>query len=104
MRPPRRPHHDLHTLVQRDQRLHQPLQRDVLQPVAPHLRDLGLGHAGEVGGLDLGQATLIDEVIQLHRQQRLGREVLGIVKAEISQHVVGALGPVLAWHYLLLLA
>ncbi|KAG1313119.1 hypothetical protein G6F63_016230 [Rhizopus arrhizus] len=57
-------HADLYMLVQRDQRLHQPLQRDVQQLVAPDLRHLGLGHAGQRGNFGLIQAALVDQIIE----------------------------------------
>lgn len=71
-------------------RAQQPLQRDVLQLVAADLGDLGLGHAGQGGNLGLGELALVDQIVELDGELRLGGQIGGVVKAEVMQNIQGA--------------
>ena len=91
-------------MVERHQCLHQPFKRNVLQLVAPHLGHLGLRHAGDVRSFGLTETALVDQFIELDRQDGLCRQLFRILEPEVGQHVVGALRMVFARHHDLPLA
>ena len=76
-----RPDDDLNSLVERNQGLHQAIERHVLKLVASHLRYLELRHPGDRDKFGLANAAHLDQVVQLHCGQDLGRQFPAFVGA-----------------------
>src|ERR1017187_5300905 len=81
---------DLHILIERHEKAQQALNGKLPELTAQHLGYVGLADAQQIGRLDLFQATLFHERVDLEYKLRLDEMLFRIRRAEILEHVPAA--------------
>ena len=84
-------HCDLDVLAKVGQKLHEALDRKHPRPVAQQRGDVRLLDAKDAASLGLGEATRFDDLVDLQRQTRLQKFLLGMGQIEIGKHVAAPL-------------
>ena len=87
-----RPDHDLHVLIERDEKLHQAFNRELVKAVVSQGGDFGLRYAEQGANLALFQLARLEQIIHGQRQAGLGLQLSGIGKAQIGEDVGGSAG------------
>src|ERR1700728_2327484 len=78
---------NLNVLIERNEETQQALYGKLPELPAQHLGDIGLPDAEKLGGLDLFEAALLQEGVDLEDQLRLDQMLRGIWYAKILEHV-----------------
>ena len=86
--------HDLNVLIESSQKLHQTLDRKLIQPVVLQRRDLRLRHVQQAGDLPLFQLARLQQFVDCQGQTRFGLTFGCVRIAKILEHVVRAPGDV----------
>ena len=81
---------DVHVLIEGDEETQKALHGELAEVAAQHLRDIGLADAEEGSGLDLFQAALFHDRIDLEDQLCLDQVLFGVGQAEVFKYVAAA--------------
>jgi hypothetical protein len=84
------PYDNLHILIERHEKTQKPFDRELPKLPAQHLGYVGLADAKKIGRLDLFQATIFHDGVDLEHQLRLDEMLLGIWNADIFEHISAA--------------
>lgn len=89
---PRLADSDFHILTECSEEFHQAADGKIAGTIAHEQRDLGLLYAQDFGDLDLGQATVFEDRIDLQGELGFEELLFGIEETEIGEDVSGAFG------------
>src|ERR1051326_7865233 len=87
---PMRLNDDFDILIQRDQEPKQALDRELPEVAAQHFGDVGLRDAEHFTSLNLFQAPLLHDAVDLEHELRLDQVLLGVGHADVLEHVTAA--------------
>lgn len=85
------PDRNLHVLTEGGEKIHEALDGEGARPVAHQGGDAGLLDAEDLPGLRLGEATRLDEAVNLEREARFQEFLFRMGKPEIGENVPTAL-------------
>lgn len=88
----RGPDSDFNVLTQSGEEFHKASNREVSRAIPHQQRDLRLLHPENLGDLDLCQAAVLEDRIDLQGELYLKQLLLGIGKAKVREDVSAALG------------
>jgi len=81
---------DLHVLIEGDEEAQKALHGELAEVAAQHPGDIGLPGAEQGGGLDLFQAALFHDRIDLENQLCLDQVLFGVGQAEVFEDVAAS--------------
>jgi hypothetical protein len=81
---------DVHVVIEGDREAQQALDGELAEVAAQHLGDIGLADSEQGSGLDLFQATLFHDPIDLENQLGLDEMFLGIGQAKVFERVAAS--------------
>ena len=85
-------HDDFDIAPERREEFHQPLRGEAAQTPMQDVRDLRLIDAHQRGGRELGKSAFPDDIIEHHRELRLGQLFGWMLKTEIRVDIATAAG------------
>lgn len=86
----RRSNDDLHVSPECGQKIHQTLDRKRSGPVAHEQRNMRLFDAQQFASFGLGDAALLDQLVDFERELGLQQFLLRVGQAEIGENIVAA--------------
>jgi hypothetical protein len=81
---------DVYVVIEGDEEVQKALDGELAEVAAQQLGDIGLADAEQGGGLDLFEAALFHDRVDLEDQLRLDQVLFGVGQAEIFEHVAAS--------------